>query len=51
MNISTKFYRYITYMVRNLKIYKKYFSKMAANMAAEILNRMYLSSRFRYKDE
>ena len=24
---------------------------MAANMAAKILNRMYLSSRFRYKDK
>ena len=30
---------------------KNYFSKMAVNMAAEILNRMHLSSAFRYKDK
>ena len=33
-------------MVRNLKIYKTYFSKMAANMAAEILNRIYIQLSF-----
>ena len=38
-------------MVRNLKMCEIFFSKMAANMAAEILNRMYLSSPFRYKDK
>ena len=34
-----------------LKCVKKGFSKMAANMAAEILNRMYLSSPFKYRDK
>ena len=34
-------------MVRNLEICEKKISKMAANMAAEIPNRMYLSSPFK----
>ena len=38
-------------MVKNLKIYEKKNFKMAANMAAKILNRMYLSSAFRYRDK
>ena len=38
-------------MVRNLAIYEKKNSKMAANMAAKILNQMYLRSPFRCKDE
>ena len=49
-NISTEFCRCITYMVRNLEICEK-ISKMAANMAAEILNQMYLSSPFEYRDK
>ena len=36
-------------MVWNLEIYEQKFSKMAANMAAEIPNRMYLSSPFKYR--
>ena len=31
--------------------YVNFFSKMAANMAAEIPNRMYLSSPFEYRDK
>ena len=32
-------------------MYENYFFKMAANMAAENMNLMYLSSAFRYKDK
>ena len=48
-DMSTKFYRCVTYVARIWKISKLF--KTVANMAVEIQNRKYLSSAYRYGDK